>query len=328
MTKTVLRLAVRDWDYLTPLALGDLRSSEVQVELHRVGTLPEDLAADPRYDAGEISFSRYAQARARGDEAIVGVPHFLMRAFRHRCIITAAQSPWTQIGQLAGKRIGLTGWQDSGNVWTRAILRQAGIGMADAQWFVGRLTAAHPVVDRLHGHGQAGHIEAVADERPLVDLLHAGALDAVFTPFMPPGFFEPACGLRPLLPHCRQAEVDYFRTTGYVPGIHVLGIRKALVQAWPGLPQALSELLDEAARLWLEKRRKYADTTPWIIDELQQTARDLPDSWNRNGFVQNEQMIADFGKELHAQRITQTCLSPRELFPLAGQQQGIGTKDA
>lgn len=320
MTKTTIRLAVRDWDYLVPLALGDVRSSEVEVEVHRLGTLPEDLAAEARYDAGEVSFSRYAQARARGDEAIVGVPHFLMRAFRHRCIITAAQSPLTRIEQLAGKRIGLTGWQDSGNVWTRAILRQAGIGIDDARWFVGRLTAEHPIVDRLNGHGRPGRIEAVPGERPMVELLRTGDLDAVFTPFMPPGFFAPDSGLRPLLPDCRRTEVDYFKATGYVPGIHVLGIKRALVQERPGLPQALGELLDESARLWLEKRRKYADTTPWIIDELQQTARDLPDSWNHNGFAQNERMIADFGKELHAQGITPACLSPLDLFPLAARR--------
>lgn len=317
MQKTTIRLAVRDWDYLAPLALGDVRDSRLQVQLQRLPSLAENLAEDTRYDAGEISFSRYAQACARGDRALVGVAHFLMRAFRHRCIITTQHSALTQVAQLAGKRIGLTGWQDSGNVWTRAILRQAGIGTEDAHWFVGRLTAAHPVADRLAGHGRPGRIEAAPGERPLVDLLHAGALDAVFTPFMPPGFFHPASGLRTLLPAYRQAEVGYFRATGYVPGIHLLAIKSALVQAWPGLPQALSELLAESARLWLEKRRKYADTTPWLIDELQQTARDLPDSWNQNGLAHNETMIADFGKELHAQHITRRCLAPRDLFPQA-----------
>lgn len=328
MKKITIRLVVRDWDYLVPLALGDVRSNDVEVELHRVGTLPEDLAADRRYDAGEISFSRYAQARARGDETVVGVPHFLMRSFRHRCIITATESPLTRIEQLGGKRIGLTGWQDSGNVWTRAILRQAGIGIEDARWFVGRLTVEHPIVDRLSGYGQPGRIEAVAGERPLVDLLREGELDAVFTPFMPPGFFEPNSGLRPLLPRCRQEEVGYFQVTGYVPGIHVLGVKSALVQEWPDLPLALSELLDESARVWLEKRRKYADTTPWIIDELQRTARDLPDSWNRNGFAQNEPMVAAFSEEMHAQQITQTRLSPHDLFPMAAHQRVIGGKDA
>lgn len=313
--KTTIKLVVRDWDYMVPLALGDVRSSDFEIEVHRVGTVPDDLATNPRYDAGEMSFSRYALARARGDTSIVGVPHFLMRAFRHRCIITSAHSPLTEVQQLAGKRIGLTGWQDSGNVWTRAILRQVGIGVEDAQWFVGRLTAEHPIVDRLNGYGRPGRIEAVPGERPMVELLRTGELDAVFTPFMPPGFFNPDSGLRQLLPHCRQTEVGYFKSTGYVPGIHVLGIKPAVVAAHPGLPQALSELLDESSRMWLEKRQKYADTTPWIIDELQQTARDLPASWNRNGYRENEQMITDFGRELHAQKITRKCLSAQDLFP-------------
>ncbi|MFT3720113.1 ABC transporter substrate-binding protein [Pseudorhodoferax sp.] len=316
--KPKIRLMVRDWDYMVPLALGDVRADAFDIQVHRIETVPSDLATNPLYDAGEMSFSRYAQGRARGDMSIVGVPHFLMRAFRHRCIITAGDSPITEIHQLRGKRIGLTGWQDSGNVWTRAILSQAGIGVEDVRWYASRLTAQHPIMaDRLEGFGRPGRIEAVVGERPLVELLRGGELDAVFTAFMPPGFFDPGSGLRQLLPHCRQAEIEYFRLVGYVPGIHVLGIKPAIVADHPTLPQALSEVLDESARVWIEKRRKYADTTPWILDELRQTAGDLPGNWNRNGFGPNEKMIADFGREMHAQLITPECLSPRDLFPMA-----------
>lgn len=318
--KPTIRLMVRDWDYLVPLALGDVQSDDFDIKVLRIETVPSDLATNPLYDAGEMSFSRYAQGRARGDMSIVGVPHFLMRAFRHRCIITASDSPITEIHQLRGKRIGLTGWQDSGNVWTRAILSQVGIGVEDVQWHASRLTAEHPVMaDRLEGFGRPGNIEAVPGERPLAELLRSGELDAVFTAFMPPGFFDPDSGLRQLLPQCRQTEVEYFKSTGYVPGIHVLGIKPAIAAAHPTLPQALSEVLDESARVWIEKRRKYADTTPWILDELRQTSSDLPASWNRNGFRENEQMIADFGREIHAQHITPQCLSARDLFPLASQ---------
>lgn len=310
-----LRLAVRDWDYIVPLALGDVRSERFNLEVHRVNTLPEDLAADPRYDAGEVSFSRYAQARARGDESLVGVPHFLMRAFRHRCIITATNSPITRIDQLAGKRIGMTGWQDSGNTWTRAILSRENIGLEDVDWYVGRLTGEHPITDRLGGFGRPGRIMAMPGEQPLVDALHSGDLDAVFTPFMPNGFFDAGSGLRQLLPNCRQTEVEYFKAVGYVPGIHVLGIKPEMAAAHPWLPGALSELLDQSSRMWLAKREKYADTTPWIIDELRQTALDLPPDWNNNGFEINLPMVADFGRELHAQQITQQLLTPADLFP-------------
>lgn len=314
MHKPIVRLAVRDWDYLTPLALGDVRSDAIDVEVHRVGTLPRNLEAEP-YDAGEFSFSRYAQGRAQGEDNLIGVPHFLMRGFRYRCIITSASSPLKRPDQLAGMRIGLTGWQDSGNVWTRAILRRSGIGIDDALWFVGRLTSEHPIVDRLGGFGRPGGVEAVPGERPMVDLLREGALDAVFTPFMPPGFFDSDSGLRFLVPDWREAEISQFHANGYVPGMHLLCVKPSVARANPWLPTALSELLDESAKVWLQKRRKYADTSPWLLDELQRSSKVLPEDWNSNGYERNKKMIDDFCTELHAQQITTQCLTAQELFP-------------
>ena len=74
----------------------------------------------------------------------------------------------------------------------------------------------------------------MAGERPLVDLLRSGELEAVFTPFMPDGFFDADSDLRQLLPQCRRDEVAYFRDVGYVPGMHLLGIKPDILRAHPG----------------------------------------------------------------------------------------------
>lgn len=313
--KVTVRLALRDWDYMTPLVVGDVASDRLDVQVDRVGTLPEDFANDPRYEASEISFSRYATARARGDAAVFGVPNFLMRGFRHRCIITARTSPLTQLQDLKGGRIGVTGWQDSGNTWTRAALAQAGVGIEDVHWYAGRLTEAHPIVDRLGPYARPGRIEAVPGERPMLDLLESGELDAVFTPFMPPGFYGRESKFRHLVTDLHGAELDYFNAVGYVPGIHVLGIKAALAARYPWLPQALSDLLDESQQVWLEKRRKYAETTPWIIEELGRSGRDLPEGWNASGLEPNRRMIADFLAEIRRQGLADTDLTPDTLFP-------------
>lgn len=313
--KITVRLALRDWDYMTPLVLGDVASERLDVRVDRVNALPEDFANDPRYDASEISFSRYTTGRARGDASIFGVPNFLMRGFRHRCIITARTSRLTRLDELKGCRIGVTGWQDSGNTWTRAALAQAGVGIEDVRWYAGRLTEAHPVVDRLGPYARPGRIEAVPGERPMLDLLESGELDAVFTPFMPPGFFDRSSRFRHLLPDLHAAELAYFDAVGYVPGIHVLGIKAALVAEHPWLPQELSDLLDESQRVWLEKRRKYADTTPWIVEELGRVGRDLPPDWNASGLEANRVMIADFLAEIRRQGLADTVLTPDALFP-------------
>ena len=310
-----LRLAVRDWDYLTPLALGDVSSERLDLTIDRVGTLIAHVGKDPAYDVAETSFSRYTQMRADGDESVVGVPNFIMRGFRHRCIITAKSSGITTLGQLAGKRIGVTGWRDSGNTWTRAAVRREGVGVEDAFWFAGRLTAAHPITDRLDGFGRAGRIEAMPGERPMMEALEDGSLDAVFTPFMPDGFFDTDSKFRQVVEDFRGAEISYFNEVGYVPGMHLVGIKAGIVAENPWVAEELSELIDESQRVWLQKRRKYADTTPWMIDELRRVARDLPDSWSANGMAVNEKMIRDFAEELHVQGIMPKLLSPSDLFP-------------
>jgi 4,5-dihydroxyphthalate decarboxylase len=310
-----VRLAVRDWEYLTPLALGDIRSERLDLKIDRVGTLVSNIGTDPQYDVAEISFSRYAGGRAKGEMDVLGIPNFVMRGFRHRCIITVKDSPITRLEQLAGKKIGVTGWRDSGNTWTRAALAHAGVGIEDAYWFAGRLTEAHPIVDRLDGFGRAGRIEAAPGERPMMELLETGELDAIFTPFMPDSFFGTNSNLRHVLPDFRAEELAYFREVGYVPGMHLLGVKASLAGEHPWLARELSDLLDESQRVWLSKRRKYADTTPWIIEELGHVARDLPAGWNESGFAANERMIADFAEQLHGQGLTPMLLTPTDLFP-------------
>ncbi|MGL9721225.1 nitrate ABC transporter substrate-binding protein [Symbiopectobacterium sp.] len=314
MTITI-RLAVRDWDYFTLLALGDIKPKHFTLMIDRVEALPQNLANSPHYDAGEISFSRYARNRAGNDESLLALPHFLMRGFRQRCILTTEDSPLNALSQLVGKRIGVTGWHHSGSVWTRAMLRREGIETKDAHWYAGRLTDAHPIMDRLGNFGQPGNIEPAPGEQSLISLLKNGELDAICTPFMPDGYFSETSGLRQLLRDFRQAELDYFRAVGYIPGIHVLGMKPEIAQAHPWLPQALSEVIDQSYALWMKKRIKYTDTTPWLLDDLRRTARDLPANWNENGFEVNKVMIADFARELYEQKITEKCLTPEALFP-------------
>lgn len=310
-----VKIATRDWDYLTPLVLGEVSSEWIDLQVDRVGTLIPDLGTSDIYDAAEVSFSRYTSAMAAGDDAVIGIPCFIMRGFRHRCIITAEESPMTRLSDLAGKRIGVTGWRDSGNTWTRAALRREGVGVEDAFWFAGRLTASHPIVDRLDGFGRPGRIEAAPGERPMMELLAEGELDAVFTPFMPDGYFENGSGFRQLLPDFVKAEKAYFDDVGYVPGMHIVAVKARLAEQHPWLPAELTRLVDESQRVWTSRRRKYAETTPWMFGELLRSARDLPADWNASGLGVNSAMIADFVTELREQGILQSSLTPQSLFP-------------
>lgn len=308
-----LRIALRDWDYITPLVLGEVSSDRLNLVVDRVGTLVSHVGRSD-YDVAETSFSRYAQLCHDGDDSVTGVPNFIMRGFRNRCVITRTDGP-TSFAQLKGGRIGVTGWRDSGNTWTRAALRRKGVGVEDAFWYAGRLTEAHPISDRMDGFGRPGRIEACPDERPMVDLLREGFLDAVFTPFMPAGFFAPDSGMRQVQQDFRAAEKAYLDEVGYVPGMHLIGIKSQIADEHPWVAQEISDMLDASQRIWDEKRQKYAETTPWMFDELRRCKADLPAGWNDSGLAPNTRMINDFARELHEQGIMPRALNASELFP-------------
>jgi len=310
-----LRIATRDWDYLTPLLLGDITSKHLDLKITRVSTLLNDLPGSSEFDAAEMSFSRYSSAMAGGQGDVIGIPCFIMRGFRHRCIITTEESPLETLADLKGKRIGVTGWRDSGNTWTRAALRRAGVGVEDAFWLAGRLTAEHPITDRLDGFGRPGRIESDPAERPMMDMLRNGDLDAVFTPFMPNGYFANGSGFRQVVRDFRAAEAAYYADVGYVPAHHLVGIKADIARANPWIVEELTRLIDESQVMWTAKRRKYAETSPFVLEELIYAARMLKPDWNDSGREQNRAMIAGFAEELHVQGILRTPISVEQLFP-------------
>ncbi|SDT38416.1 substrate-binding domain-containing protein [Microlunatus soli] len=319
MTMTV-RMALRDWDWLTPLLLGEtdrraLDRHGVELDIHRVPALV-DLSSGTDFEVAETSLSRYAQHIAAGATDVTALPHWMMQSFRHRCIIVSRQSSAHAVRDLRGGAIGLTGWQDSGNTWTRAVLAESGVGIDDARWVVGRLTAHHPVQDRLAGFGRPGHIEADPRERPLMEMLSAGELDAVLTPFMPTGFFASDSLWRPLLDDLAGAEAAYADRHNFVPGIHVLGFRSDFLRSHQEIAVEISAALVESRRIWTEKRRRYAETSMWIIDDLLRESRVLPAGWDQPGLDRQGEMVAAFSEQLERQRLLPAAPAVSDLFPI------------
>lgn len=310
---TKFRLGTRHWDHVLPIALGDVPSSG-DYRLDRLDSTP-DLWLERGLDAGETSLSKYVRSRADGDTSITALPIFLMTGFRHRCIITTKDSPRKNASDLLGARIGLTGWADSGNTWTRAILRESGVGIEDAHWRVGALTAAHPVMDRIGDVAVSGNVQATEGDEPLVDLLLRGDLDAVMTPFMPPGFYSSDSPLRTLFPDTQQVEGDYFERKGYIPGIHVLAVQTEVLQAQPERAQQLMDLFQAAKKISAVRRNKLQDITPWQNQAVAQTYRTFGDDWNPYGWTPNHAMINGFVQEMQKQHLLNANITAEELFP-------------
>lgn len=310
----VIRLGLRDWDHVVPLASGLVDVAGFTVRIDSRDTTP-DVLAEPGLDGGETSFSRYVQARAAGDDRLVGLPAFVMRGFRQRCVLVRVDSPLRSLAQLAGARVGLTGWPDSGNTWTRALLRAEGVDLAGVTWLVGPLTAGESGKDRLGGRPLPPNVSAMAEGRTLEGELAAGRLDAILSPFMPAELFTRDSRFRHLLDDHPAAERAYWAATGFVPGIHLVTLKREIVDAHPTLPAALLAGLERSKRRWVERRRLLADTTPWLLRELTESALLFGDDWMPYGAASNAAMTRAFCEELYAQGVWPEPIDPAVVFP-------------
>jgi 4,5-dihydroxyphthalate decarboxylase len=311
-----VRLAVRDWDHLVPVFTGQVRSQGVRLDVQPRAVTP-DVLDEPGLAGGETSFSRYVRGLVAGDDRLVGLPVFVMRGFRHRCVLVRKVSDFRSPADLNGldkARIGLTGWPDSGNTWTRAVLRAGGLNLDGVDWWIGPLTTAEPGKDRVGGGPLPDNVRVMAAGESLAGSLASGALDAVLTPFMPPGFFRPESPLRHLYPDFRAAELVYFAETGWVPGIHLITLKRTAVARDPRLPAAVLATFTRSKAVWLDRRRMLADTTPWVLAELESSASIFGADWMPYGVAPNAAMTAAFCAELHAQGITATRVPGESVF--------------
>ena len=313
-----IRMKSRDWDFWTPILLGDVSSQKIDLQLTRVMSLIDNVADDPECEAAEMSLSRYAMRRNEGrDQNLVGIPFFIMRGFRNRCILTLKDSPLKTLGDLKGVRMGISGWQDSGNTWTRALLLEAGVPVESIRWTLSRMTSADKIdMNRGRQFWDNRVVFHDPDETPLVDLLRAGKIDAIFQAFMPAGFYSPDYGLRQVQPDFVAQEKAWYGRWGFVPGIHILAMKADFVEAHPEAPLELCKLLRASQDLWLAKRRKYFETTPWLIASLEDMANSLPADWDPYGLEPNRKMLDEFARQQYVQKLTSVQRDADFLFPV------------
>ena len=158
-----------------------------------------------------------------------------------------------------------------------------------------------------HRHGRG---------KPLVDMLHDGDIDAMFQAFMPKGYFTPGeLNLRPVVEDFKAHEAAYFKKTGYVPGIHILAMKESFVKKNPWAVKALCEALDDSRKMWRKKRRRYAETTPWIIKDLIDEGKLLGEDYDAYGFAANKRMTDDFCREAYEQHLNKHLNTAEKLFP-------------
>src|SRR6202012_5611610 len=92
-------------------------------------------------------------------------------------------------------------------------------------------------------------LQPIGDDKTLVGMLRDGELDALFTARAPSSFARGEDHIQLLFPNTRAAEAAYYKKTGFFPIMHLIGIRKTLVEQYPWLPTSVYKAFCEAKAL-------------------------------------------------------------------------------
>jgi 4,5-dihydroxyphthalate decarboxylase len=304
-------IATRDYDFVAPLALGDVRADGVDLRLLRSFDALRRFADDPEIEGGEASFSQYLRRIASGDRSLAGLPVFIMREFRHRCFFVRRDSDRAGLADLAGARIGTDNWGASGNTWSRALLRAAGVALDGIRWLVGPVNPGDPPAD---ARSLPAGVAVTPHGRPLGEMLLAGDLDALMCPWPPRGFEDPHAGIRRLFQDYRGVEREYYRRTEIYPAHHVIVLRRAFFERHPGAAVPIFRAFVRARELSEHNHRVLHETSPWVLADLEEQIALMGRDFRPYGYRQNRPMVAAFCEEQFAQGLIPEPLNPDLLF--------------
>ncbi len=319
MAKLELSVAIGDYDRTRPLFDGSVAID---------GITPVFMALEPEevffrafrhaeFDIAELSLSSFTLKASRGDNAYVGVPAFLSRAFRHNAIYVRTDRIRAP-ADLKNKRVGVPEYQLTACVWARAILAEDhGVQPADVTWVRGGLEQPGRLEKIPVELPKNLRLEAAPAGRSLSELLEAGEIDAIVEPRAPSCAERGADNVGWLFPDPVAAASDYFKRTGIFPIMHLVGVRKTLAESQPWIPAAVLKAFERAKSAAL---LKLADTsaskvTLPFVDEQLRAARALlgADYWPY-GLAANRKVLETFLRAHHAQGLSSRLLAVEELF--------------
>ena len=319
MAALSLSVAVGDYDRNRPLIDGAVRIDGVDPVFMTLS--PEEIFfrafRSQDFDICELSLSSFTLRTALGNCPYVAVPAFVSRMFRHTSIWVRTDRI-KEPADLKGKKVGLPEWQLTANVWARAVLEDDfGVKGSDIHWIRGGIEEP--------GRPEKNPIKLPAgirlDDAPagatISQMLIDGEIDGFMAPRPPSFMTKETKNVGWLFRDPVAAAKDYYRRTGVFPIMHLIGIRKTLVEQHPYLPVAVLKAFaasKAAAFAALSDTAATKVTMPFVEERLKE-ARDLmgEDFW-AYGVEPNRKTLEVFLRHHHAQGLSPRVVTVEELF--------------
>lgn len=253
-----LGLACSDYDITSALVTGCVRPEGIDLDV--LPLMPHErqarLSRYPEFDAAEFSIAVYLTSFQKPEFPYIGIPVFPLRCFRHGAFFVRSDSKIKSGEDLRGKRVGVTGYVNSAAIWGRSVLQhEHGVKASEIQWV--------SEVPEYADWQPPKEIRLEQCSTMVEDLLVSGGVDAILYPKVPPSF-KPGGPIRRLFPDYKQREITFFKARRYVPLMHIVIIRKALLENHPWVAWSLWKAFREAKRICLQSLKDHVNYSSQI----------------------------------------------------------------
>jgi 4,5-dihydroxyphthalate decarboxylase len=326
MADAPLILACRNYDGTNAILRQQLTIPGLNLQVNEINDVPKMFSGmfNGAYDISEMSLAEMVYYLTRDRCDFIGIPVFPSRLFRHSFMLCNQSSGINRPEDLSGKKIGGLRWVQTAFIWLRGILAEEhNLSARDTQWYVSALhhwnehSTEESITPRdgsiVQQLTRDGEDEYEMSCRALLE----GKIDMLMTTENRKyEMLARDTRVRPLFSDSRAAEAAYYKKAGIMPIMHVLVMRRSLVELYPELPKRLFELFCQAkklAREWIASVPSL--TLAWKNHYLDQELSlfEGRDPWSY-GLQRNFATLSKFLFYCDAQGISARALSPYELF--------------
>ncbi len=320
MTDVNLSLAIGDYDHVRDFTCGAVKAEGIDIT-HLNLSIEEIFFRFTKFrewDVSEMSFGKYVSLISQDDKTLTAIPVFPSRVFRLSSIYVRKDGQVKKPKDLAGKRVGIPEWAQTASVYTRGYLvHEIGIPLSEIDWYQAGVNEPGRV-EKVTLQLPKGVRYTSVPDRSLSEMLQRGDLDAVMSARPPTPFSQSDPGIVRLFADFKKEEQAYWQKTGVFPIMHLIALRRAVLDRHPWVAMNLFNAFEEAKRRSLSRALDATGSffpIPWGFDYANQSQALFGGDFWPYGIEPNRATLEAFLKFAFEQGLCHRHLAVEELFP-------------
>ena len=269
-------------------------------------------------DLSELSFAKFAAQVTRKDADIIGLPVVCSRLFRFSSFYVNRKSRIRTIKDLKGRKVGSPEWAHSAAVYMRGWMHNdMGVKLTDVHWYQAGANAPGRKEKVELNLPRGLKLTRVAD-KSLSDMLAGGEIDCAIIARPPNCFLEGHPDVERLFPNYHEMEEEYYERTRVWPIMHIIAMRKRVLEENPWAARNLYNAFLESKRRSLERLLDPA-VSRYPLAWLPTYARTMREMFEGDpfpyGIEENRPTWEQMALYCHQQGIAHRQFKPEEIFP-------------